>query len=99
MPLGSKLWAYAAKFFAPWHVVSYPRIRAVTVIITNEFVAVPQVFKAWPLQILLAGAVGYGTNFLAIQMLFKPRKCHLNPYPLRWIWKQGLIPAKQVEDG
>lgn len=48
------------------------------------------------LPIALAGAIGYGTNFLAVQMLFHPR------YPVTWfpmshIWPQGLIPARREE--
>src|SRR5207253_1969997 len=40
--------------------------------------------------------VGYGTNFLAVQMLFKPRE-PFRSIPLRWIWKQDLVPAKHAE--
>lgn len=59
-------------------------------------VALPWWLSSWPLQILLAGSVGYGTNFLAVQMLFKPRE-PFESIPMRWIWRQGLIPAKQQE--
>ncbi len=47
------------------------------------------------LLVLLSGAVGYVTNFLAVQMLFKPR--HPQDWlPMRWVWRQGLIPARQA---
>lgn len=54
-----------------------------------------QALEGWPIEILMAAAVGYGTNFLAVQMLFKPRE----PFrgPLRFFWRQGLIPAKREE--
>ena len=50
--------------------------------------------------LLLSGAVGYLTNWLAIEMLFRPYE------PKRWLplWRQGLIPrnkpniAKKVGD-
>jgi len=48
------------------------------------------------MQVALAGAVGYGTNFLAVQMLFKPKQ-RVTWLPLKWLWPQGLIPAKQDE--
>lgn len=48
------------------------------------------------LVVLLSGAVGYGTNFLAVQMLFKPRR-PVTWIPMRWIWPQGLVPARQIE--
>lgn len=47
------------------------------------------------LTLLLAGALGYGTNFLAVRMLFQPRE-PIGP-PLGWVWRQGLIPARQAE--
>jgi uncharacterized membrane protein YheB (UPF0754 family) len=50
----------------------------------------------WGMQIALAGSVGYGTNFLAVQMLFKPEK-PIDWFPMKWLWRQGLIPAKQDE--
>ncbi|MCK6549170.1 DUF445 family protein [Myxococcota bacterium] len=64
--------------------------------IVARFVPLPEWVFGWPSELMLAAAVGYGTNFLAVQMLFKPR----DPFtraPMRWIWRQGLIPAKQAE--
>lgn len=69
---------------------------AVAALIAGTFMALPWWVHGWPLQILLAGSVGYGTNFLAVQMLFKP-KDPFTGVPMRWIWRQGLIPAKQEE--
>jgi uncharacterized membrane protein YheB (UPF0754 family) len=53
-------------------------------------------FPHWIMQLALAGAVGYGTNFLAVQMLFKPKE-RVTWFPLNWLWPQGLIPARQEE--
>ncbi len=50
--------------------------------------------------ILLAALVGYGTNALAIAMLFKPyvktRKHYISLLTLG-LWQQGLVPAKKDE--
>ncbi len=62
----------------------------------SPWVRLPAWITSWPMQILLAGAVGYGTNFLAVQMLFKPR-APVTWWPMRWVWPQGLVPAKQQE--
>ncbi len=50
------------------------------------------------LTILLAGSVGYATNYVAIQMLFNP----LDPAQRHWLrritlglWRQGLIPQRR----
>ena len=66
---------------------------AVAISVASLITAVPRGVPTWALQIALAGAVGYGTNFLAVQMLFKP-KLPSRMFPL---WRQGLIPAKQAE--
>lgn len=62
----------------------------------RHLVPIPGWVTSWPMQILLAGAVGYGTNFLAVQMLFKPRE-PIRSWPLRVVWSQGLVPARQAE--
>jgi uncharacterized membrane protein YheB (UPF0754 family) len=64
--------------------------------IVARFVELPAWVFGWPSELMLAAAVGYGTNFLAVQMLFKPREPFTRA-PMRWIWRQGLIPAKQQE--
>lgn len=40
------------------------------------------------LRVSVSGLIGYGTNYLAIKMLFRPRQ-------KRPIWGQGLIPANK----
>lgn len=69
---------------------------AIGALALHPWLRVPAWITSWPMQILLAGAVGYGTNFLAVQMLFKPRE-PFTWWPMRWIWRQGLVPAKQGE--
>jgi uncharacterized membrane protein YheB (UPF0754 family) len=50
----------------------------------------PEGFRRFVL-VLVSGAIGYGTNWLAIKMLFRPYK------PKPWIpfWPQGLLPREQ----
>jgi uncharacterized membrane protein YheB (UPF0754 family) len=92
--LDERLWSLAELVCAA---VTLATLAAVVAIIAvHPFAAVPSWILGWHLQLLLAGAVGYGTNFLAVQMLFKPRE-PFRSIPLRWIWRQGLIPAKQTE--
>jgi uncharacterized membrane protein YheB (UPF0754 family) len=50
------------------------------------------------MPILVAGAIGYLTNRLAIEMLFKPyrRTCrHILPWLTFGYWKQGLVPRNK----
>ncbi len=47
------------------------------------------------LQVSLTAAVGFLTNWLAIEMLFKP----YDPIRWLWIWPQGLVPRNKTEIG
>lgn len=69
---------------------------AVLVLLARPFVELPGWANGAALGLALSGAVGYGTNFIAVKMLFSPRE-PARTIPLRWIWRQGLIPAKRVE--
>jgi len=91
---GNSFWAIGEIFCAVATIVTLT--AACSVVIAAYFVEVPSWLAGAPMRIALAGSVGYGTNFLAVQMLFKPRK-PFRSIPLRWIWRQGLIPAKQAE--
>ena len=47
------------------------------------------------LSVSLTAAVGYLTNWIAIEMLFRPYR----PVKWLWIWPQGLIPRNQKRIG
>lgn len=50
----------------------------------------PLCITQWVLPVLTAAAVGYLTNWLAIQLLFRPYR------PVKWLWNlQGMIPREQ----
>lgn len=53
----------------------------------------PSAFARWVLPVLVAGAIGYVTNWLAILMLFKPYERK----PWYWGWRQGLIPQNKAK--
>lgn len=53
----------------------------------------PPAFARWVLPVLVAGAIGYVTNWLAILMLFKPYERK----PWYWGWRQGLIPQNKAK--
>lgn len=52
------------------------------------------------MPVLVAGAIGYLTNRLAIEMLFKPYR-RTNMHILTWLtfgyWKQGLVPRNKAQ--
>lgn len=53
----------------------------------------PAAFARWVLPVLVAGAIGYVTNWLAILMLFKPYERK----PWWWLWRQGLVPQNKAK--
>lgn len=58
----------------------------------------PDGLEHWGIPILVAGAVGYLTNWVAIEMLFKPYAPTWR-HGFAWItfgyWKQGLVPKNK----
>ncbi len=54
------------------------------------------------LTVMLAAALGYITNYIALEMLFKPYRRTLR-HPLAWLsfgyWRQGLIPKNKNRIG
>ena len=52
----------------------------------------PSWLSRWALPVLVAAAIGYVTNWLAILMLFKPYEKH------KWlfVWPQGLLPRNKA---
>lgn len=47
------------------------------------------------MKVLLAAAVGYLTNWIAIEMLFRP----YDPHPWLFFWPQGLVPRNKKKIG
>ena len=55
-------------------------------------IELPPFVSGWLLPVLMAASVGYLTNWLAIQLLFRPYR------PVKWLGGlQGMIPKRQPE--
>ncbi len=89
------------RFFALLEIVCFP-VSIISILLLaiqsilfslNLGVWIPEIWLKYVMPILLAGAVGYLTNWLAIIMLFRPYS------PKKWlfIWKQGLIPRHKSD--
>jgi uncharacterized membrane protein YheB (UPF0754 family) len=81
-------WSYGA--CAGLSVVALP-CAVLVVILPRVGVEVDGVYRGLAV-ILLSAAIGFGTNWLAIKMLFHPRT------PMRWLvfWPQGALPREQA---
>jgi len=53
----------------------------------------PAWFARWALPVLVAAAIGYVTNWLAILMLFRPYERH----GWLFLWPQGLLPQNKAK--
>ena len=65
-------------------------------------IAGPEWFRLYLFPVLLSAAVGYLTNYIAIEMLFKPYE----RWEFHWIrlatfglWRQGMVPANKDKIG
>ncbi|MBS1370440.1 MAG: DUF445 family protein [Lentisphaeria bacterium] len=62
----------------------------------------PEWFSFWVFPVMVAAAVGYLTNFIAIEMLFKPYErtgFHWLRLLSLGLWKQGMVPANKAKIG
>ncbi|MDO4570636.1 MAG: DUF445 family protein [Planctomycetia bacterium] len=82
----------------PVSVVSIALFLPGTIFLSLLSVSIPEWWMFKVLPVFLAAAVGYLTNFIAIEMLFKPFKREpFHPLTLLTfgIWKQGLVPKNK----
>ena len=59
----------------------------------------PRMVASWIAPILVSAAVGYGTNYIAITMLFEPYAQtwrHWLPWATFGLWRQGLLPKNKA---
>ncbi|MGF1574149.1 MAG: DUF445 family protein [Sumerlaeia bacterium] len=73
-----------------WCAVASVGCLLVQIAASNSFLEVPHWFRGLTI-VLFSGAVGFGTNWLAIKMLFHPRQ-HTPWLPF---WPQGMLPREQ----
>ncbi len=95
-PAGERLFAIAELFCLPLSFVTFGWLLADIVLrrcFGVDLLHGDMVFARIILPILTAAAIGYVTNWLAIQMLFRPYEEH------KWlfIWPQGLLPRNKVK--
>ena len=94
------------RFFAAMELVCQP-VSFLSVIAVIAFALLrrtgvwtpPPVVSRWVVPVLVAAAVGYLTNWIAITMLFEPyeeTKKHWLPVVTFGLWKQGLIPRNKA---
>lgn len=62
----------------------------------------PEWFASWVFPVMVSAAVGYLTNYIAIEMLFKPYErsgFHWLRVFSFGLWKQGMVPANKAKIG
>ena len=84
--------------------ISFITILGIVVlpVLSRYGVETPHWFKNWCFPVLVSAAVGYLTNWIAIEMLFKPYDKtwkHLFPLLTFGYWKQGLVPKNKDRIG
>lgn len=96
LPVEARAFAALECLFQP---VSFATlIAAVTFAVSSRFGRPMPAGLARVFPILLSAAVGYLTNWIAIEMLFKPYKRTWR-HPFAWLtggyWRQGLVPKNK----
>jgi len=94
----------SARFFAWGELICFPLSLAAIVLLVLTILAkmaglgAPSAWTRYALPMLLAAAIGYLTNYIAVRMLFQPYRA-TDQHWLRWItfglWRQGLVPARK----
>ena len=93
------------RFFAGAELVCQP-VSIISVVVAIAFAVLrhtgvwtpPPVVSVWVIPILVAAAVGYLTNWIAITMLFEPYERtwrHWLPWATFGLWRQGLLPKNK----
>ncbi|WP_417169310.1 DUF445 family protein [Victivallis sp.] len=92
----------AEQIIRPVSWATLPLLIALPLLRNAGLWSAPGWVTAWLMPILTGAAVGYLTNFIAIEMLFKPYRRtdrHWLRYATLGIWRQGLIPANKDRIG
>ncbi len=97
IPCEGRVFAFLEAVFMP---VSFVTLAALVVIPFLRWagIAVPGWMRGAPFTILVSAAIGYITNWIAIEMIFKPYNRTMR-HPFAWLtfgyWKQGLVPKNK----
>ena len=92
----------AEQIIRPVSWATLPLLIALPLLRNAGLWSAPGWVTAWLMPILTGAAVGYLTNFIAIERLFKPYRRtdrHWFRYATLGIWRQGLIPDNKDRIG
>ncbi|MCQ2380417.1 MAG: DUF445 family protein [Victivallaceae bacterium] len=89
----TKIFAWCEFFLFPASILSIAATVVINILGVTGYGNLASIWNKWIAPWLLAGAVGYLTNWLAILMLFRPY------VEKKWLigWKRGLIP-RNIDD-
>lgn len=84
-------------WWAAWAVAA---LTVLVAVVRAAGVSFPHWYIRWIMPVLATAAVGYLTNWLAIQMLFVPYRPE-DPHWLRYVtlglWRQGVVPSRRTD--
>ena len=99
LPTERRVFALLEAVFMP---VSFLTLAALVLVplLGRAGVAIPALLRGPVLTVCVSAAIGYLTNWIAIEMLFKPYY-PTRRHPFAWItcgyWRQGLVPKNKGE--
>lgn len=105
--ISSKTATMESRIFALLEIVCFPAsfltlflLLPANIIMAHYGVQLPVWWSNWVYRILVSAAVGYLTNYIAIEMLFKPFNVEAwHPFSIMTFgyWKQGLVPKNKSQ--
>lgn len=99
LPMERRVFALMESVFMP---VSFLTLVGLVIIAVLGWIGfeVPEWIRGRLMTVLVSAAIGYVTNWIAIEMLFKPYYPSMR-HPFAWItlgyWRQGLVPKNKDE--
>ena len=97
-PLEKRFFAAAELFCFPVSLLTVFGFLPLQIFCSHLRLPLPPVWSGAVLPVLLSAAIGYLTNYIAIEMLFKPyERNKLHPFSLLTgtYWQQGLVPRNK----
>ena len=94
--MSARLFAVAELVLLPLSFVTFAYVLAsagLSLFGVDVSACLPGWFARWLLPVLVAAAIGYVTNWLAILMLFRPYERH----GWLFVWPQGLLPRNKAK--
>lgn len=98
-PGSVRAFAAAEMFCAPASLLTILGVVVLAVLRHFGIWELPPFLTKWLVPVLVSAAVGYGTNWIAITMLFEPYEPtwrHWLPWATLGAWRQGLLPKNKA---